>query len=419
MIQRLILGLGVVLLAASTARAQMPCDDTIGTNRVYILAADTQVPALKALGIQLRKQTPEITIVYTPNGSCTNIQNLYNNSYVSNSTGGGTFYIPKDPAFTPTSVAPNCIPPTPAPKPDMAISIVFPDAVDCPMAGTRPTNIVATQGPVQAMVFAVPGGVVTGMGSTQTTITAEEAYLVMGLGASKAMVMPWSDPMFIYGRPASKGTQVSIGANIGVAAAKWKLLNDPMHMIDLSPMVATAIAGNLTNGNAEQTLGILGVEIYDATANRAQLHSLAFRAFGQTHSYWPDSTPTAFDKKNVRDGHYPLWSYVQYMVPSTDGKTAANPNAQTIIDLFTGKPVTTLTSSFEPLDIVINNGLVPQCAMKVGRSVEGGLVSAATPSEPCGCYYDSAVPMGKTTCTACPTGTCSTGTCRHGYCEAQ
>jgi ABC-type phosphate transport system substrate-binding protein len=420
MIGRLMLGLGfVLLLAPGRALAQQACEDdvNVGKNRVYILAADTQVPVLKALGIQLRKQNPEITIIYSPNGSCTNIQNLYTNTYLSNASGGGTFYIPKDPNFTATSTAPNCTPPVPSPKPDLAISIIFPDAVDCPMAGSRPANIVSTQGPVQAMVFAVPGGIGSSMGSTQTTITAEEAYLVLGLGPTKAMVSPWSDPLFIYGRPASKGTQISIGANIGVAAAKWKLLTDTMHMIDQSKDMATAIAANLSNGNAEKTLGILGVEIYDSTTNRAALHSLAFRAFGQTHSYWPDSTPTAFDKKNVRDGHYPLWSYVQYMVPSTDGKTAVNPNAQMIIDLLTGAPVT-LSAPFEPLGVVIGAGLVPQCAMKVGRTVEGGAVSAVSPAAPCGCYYDSVVPMSTTSCTACTTS-CASGMCRHGYCEAQ
>ena len=419
---RLDLGLALALVCtAATARAQTMCEDdtNVGPNRVYIQAADTQVPILKALGKKLRAQATPITIVYTPNGSCSNISYLYGNSdFTPNATGGGTFYIPADPNFDPRTTPPTCTPPATGRKPDLGISIVFPDATECPSAPAKPATVSVTRGPVQAMVFAVPGGVGTNLGSTQTTITAEEAYLVAGLGPTKAMVTPWSDPQYFYGRPASKGTQISLGANIGVAASKWKLLADPQHQIDQSGAVATAIAAQVAAGNADKTLGILGAEVYDPA--RGMLHALAFRAFKQLKSYWPDSAPTTFDKKNVRDGHYPLWSYVQYIAP-TNGTTATalNASAQTIIDMLSGSAVTT-TPPFEPLDLVTAAGLVPACAMKVQRTQEGGDQSLMTPAQPCGCYYDAKVPMGATSCAAC-TGdaSCNGGKCRHGYCEAQ
>ncbi|HWE26789.1 MAG TPA: hypothetical protein VHB97_02250 [Polyangia bacterium] len=406
-----------VLAAAGSAQAQTMCDDTIGTHRVFILAADTQVPALNALGAKLKTLPTPITLVYTPAGSCANIADLYTNTWVTNAAGGGTFYIPDgfDPTTTPT--APTCTVPA-GTKPDMAISIVFPDLTDCPTSGTMPSTITATQGPVQAMLFAVPGGVGATTGSTQQTITAEEAYLIMGLGATGSQTPPWNDPQYIYGRTASKGTQVSIGANIGVAAAKWKLLADPQHEIDQSTGVATALANLLPTSNAVQGLGILGVEIYDSGTNRSQMHALAYRAYGQYHSYWPDSTPTGFDKQNVRDGHYPLWSYVQYLAPQAAAPMtgAANPDAQTVIDYFTDSVT---APPFEPLDVIIGNHLVPECAMKVTRSVEGGAESAYSSSAPCDCYFDFVV-SGATTCAACSdTMACATGTCRHGYCEAK
>ncbi|MCU1283129.1 MAG: hypothetical protein JWM53_6675 [bacterium] len=411
-----------LVAAAGVARAQTPmCEDdvNVGPNRVYIQAADTQVPILKALGARLRGQANPITIVYTPNGSCSNIAFVYGNAdFTSNATAGGTFYIPSA-GFDPKMTPPTCTPPAAGSgkKADLGISIVFPDNVDCPTAPAKPSTVAVTRGPVQAMVFAVPGGVGTNMGSTQTTITAEEAYLVAGLGPLQAMVSPWSDPQFFYGRPASKGTQISIGANIGVAAAKWQLLADVMHQIDQSGAVATAIAAQASTGNGEKTLGILGVEVYDPA--RAMVHSLAFRAFQQRKSYWPDSTPTAFDKKNVRDGHYPLWSYVEYLAPqAAGGGGALNPNAQTIIDMLAGNAVTT-NPVFEPLDLVVANGLVPGCAMKVQRSAEGGDLSKAAAGQSCGCYYDAKVPMGATGCAACTDNTpCGGGMCRHGYCEA-
>ncbi|MGZ3428376.1 MAG: hypothetical protein ACXVCV_17110, partial [Polyangia bacterium] len=400
---RLLSTLLVLAGAGGVARAQTPmCEDdvAVGPNRVYVQAADTQVPVLKALGVKLRAQSTPITIVYTPNGSCSNISFLYGNSdFTSNATGGGTFFIPSS-TFDPKTTPPTCTPPAVdmGKKADLGISIVFPDNADCPTAPAKPSTVAVTRGPVQAMVFAVPGGVGTNMGSTQTTITAEEAYLVAGLGPLKAMVSPWNDPQYFYGRVATKGTQISIGANIGVAASKWQLIADAAHQIDQSGVVATSIAAQTATGNADKTLGILGVEVYDPA--RAMVHALAFRAFKQLKSYWPDSSPTTFDKKNVRDGHYPLWSYVEYLSPQAAGGGALNPAAQTIIDMLAGNAVTT-NPPFEPLDLVVKAGLVPACAMTVQRSAEGGDLSSASAAQPCGCYYDAKVPSGTTTCTAC------------------
>jgi hypothetical protein len=248
----------------------------------------------------------------------------------------------------------------------------------------------------------------------------EEAYLVLGLGPAAAMVSPWSDPNYIFGRPASKGTQISIGANIQVSAGKWKLLNDANHMIDQSSTMASTIAGLTADPNAEKVLGILGTEIYDK--NRSKVHALAFRARYQLHAYWPDKTATSFDKQNIRDGHYVLWSYVQYLAPTTNG--VAKAPVQQIIDAFTGHVANITTNlagmmSVDPIGVVTSSGLVPKCAMKVQRSAEGGDLSLYSASEPCGCYFDFSTTHA-TTCTACSANTpCATGVCRHGYCEAQ
>lgn len=407
----------LLVAASGVARAQQVCEDdtNVGPNRVYIQAADTQVPVLKALGAKLRGQVTPITIVYTPNGSCSNLPLIYNNSdFTSNAAAGGTFYIP--PGFDPKTAAPTCTPPAvgSGKKADLGISIVFADKTDCPSLPTQPSTVAVTRGPVQAMVFAVPGGVGSNMGSTQTTITAEEAYLVAGFGPLKAMVTPWSDPNYFYGRPATKGTQISLGANIGVVSAKWQLMADAAHQIDQSTNVLSSIAAQTATGNAEKTLGILGVEIYDGA--RATVHALAFRAFKQQKSYWPDSTATTLDKRNVRDGHYPLWSYVEYAAPQ--GATGAlDAHAQTIIDMLSGKEVAT-SPTFEPLDLIIGAGLVPACAMQVQRAAEGGDMTPATIAEPCGCYFEFKA-TGATTCSACSdSSTCGGGMCRHGYCEA-
>jgi hypothetical protein len=261
------------------------------------------------------------------------------------------------------------------------------------------------------MTFVVPYDSAASTGSSQKAITAEEAYLLYGFGPQSAMVPPWDDPNQLYGRPATKGTQISIGANIRVPAGKWKLLADPNHQIDQSATMASTIAALTTDPNAEKVLGILGTEIYDKAANRAKMRALAFRAFGQQHAYWPDKTATSFDKQNVRDGHYVLWSYVQYVAPSP-----AKTGAQLIIDALVGNTVT-FTPPSDPLDVVIASGLVPLCAMKVQRSSEGGDLSLYDSPAPCSCYFQFKA-TGATTCTSCTTS-CASGMCRHGYCEAK
>jgi len=426
-----------LLFGAHAAQAQScpatppSCTDTTAIpNPVFVNAADTQVPSLHKLGKLLRAQvdgggTPTpTTIIYVPNGSCTNLGNLYASPpKFTTGTAGGPFYIPADPAFDVTQkTACPCVLPTPNTiQPDIAITIVFPDNVSCPsLPATPPVGITAFIGPVQGMTFVVPYDSNTNVGSSQKAITMEEAYLVLGLGPSAAMVSPWSDPNYIYGRPPSKGTQISIGANIQVPAAKWKLLNDTAHVIDQSSTMASTIAGLTADPNAEKVLGILGTEIYDK--NRSKMHALAFRAQKQLHAYWPDKTASSFDKQNVRDGHYTLWSYVQYLAPTTSGMAKAP--VQQIIDGLTGHLATIKTNltgmmSVDPIDTVISSGLVPSCAMKVQRSAEGGDLSLYSAPEPCGCYFDFKA-TGATTCTACSSSTpCATGVCRHGYCEAK
>jgi hypothetical protein len=410
----------LALLASSLARAQTTACESLGSDsnhRVYIQSADTQVPTLISLGTKLANLADPVFIIYTAAGSCTNLNLINTNAdFTPNkAAGAGTFYIPT--GFDPTTMTPPaCTPPPPGVKADMAITIVFPDKTDCPTAADVPATVSVTQGAVQAMVFVVPGGVGGTTGSTQTTITAEEGYLLAGLGPTKAGVAPWSDPNYFYGRTATKGTQISIGANIGVAAARWALINDTSHMIDQSLNVVSSVAGQTTTGNAEKTIGILGAEVYDTA--RSMIHSLAFRAFKQYKSYWPDSSSTTFDKKNIRDGHYPIWSYVQYFLPQASG-AATKANAQLIVDLLTNKPGVTIDGTHDAMGDVIGAGLVPQCAMNVSRTVEGGPLSVAPSATPCNCFFDFSTTQA-TSCTACTDdSTCGTGKCRRGYCEAK
>src|SRR5262249_37704495 len=145
--------------------------------------------------------------------------------------------------------------------------------------------------------------------------------------------------------------------------------------------------------------------------------ALAFRAFNQKKAYWPDSSLTSRDRKNVRDGHYKIWGYV-HMLATAAGGVASNAKAKFIIDLLQQKSTFT---SFDTQDAITDAHLTPVCAMHVTHDIEGGDQKAFSADKPCDCSFEAratgvATPPG---CTACPAGTCATGVCRKGFCESK
>jgi hypothetical protein len=200
-----------------------------------------------------------------------------------------------------------------------------------------------------------------------------------------------------------------MAADIHVPPAKWQGTVEAS-----SSAVVNAVA---TSTSPEKTIGILGAEVYDQ--NRSTLTALAFRTFQQHHAYYPDSTSGKRDKQNLRDGHYVIWSPTVYLGPVDGMGVLTNPRAKYVVDLITnGTP--TPAPDFDPLATVISVGLVPDCAMKVTRSVEGGDLSLYSPAAPCGCFFDSQVGSPSASCTACTSdATCNGGKCRYGFCEAK
>jgi hypothetical protein len=291
---------------------------------------------------------------------------------------------------------------------DIGIPIVFPAACS---SDTPPADLVAFKGPVQSMLFVVPKT------ASPMAISSQQAALVFGTGAT-ANVTPWTDEAFYFIRPPTKGTQVSLGALIGVPAALWH-----GQQINLSPDVATKVAAST---QPEKTIGILGSEIYDSATNRANLKALAFQAVGQTNGYLLDSTATAFDKRPVREGHYVAWAHVFYMtkVASIDAGVSVpvNASAKLLIDILSDAANPGIPSTLDPINLVAQKGLVPLCAMTVTRSTEGGPLSLFAHPDPCGCYYESKLGTGTVpaSCVTCTTSASCTGgtTCRHGFCEA-
>lgn len=379
------------LCAATRAHAQPACDDAVNLpNPVYLTVGDTQINLVRELGARLR-ETEQVTLIWRATGSCTNLDTLYGDVRMS----GNFSYIPAgyDPKAMPTP--PTCSVPAPGVLADIANSIVFLEG--CP--AQKPADVQDTLGPVQSFVFVVPSA------SSQTAITAEEAYFAFGFGRD-GKVSPWLDNGQLFTRPVTKGTVISIGASIGVPAGKWQGVK-----VDLSQDLASRLGAA---PEPERALGILGSEVYDGY--RTTLKALAFRAYKQARAYWPDATQNSFDKQNVRDGHYHMWSYTHWLLRTDVQGKPRKALAQRVVDLLVGSTVQP-PPRFEPLEATVQVGLVPRCAMRVQRSREGGDFSLYQPPEPCGCYFESRA-VGSTRCTKCAdSSTCGGGTCRHGFCE--
>lgn len=372
-------------------------------NPVVIESGDTQEPLLKALGQKLANSTAQrVSVLYRTTGTCTLIDDVYKGNKIPALS--NLSYLPtaaEDPAWDPSKPSPTCTVDA-AGGLDIDIGIAATFVASCTTASPPPGKA-AINGPNQAYGF------ITHKDSSEVAITANEAYFAFGFGSLGA-AKPWTDEAFLFVRTPTKSTQLTLGAAIGVPAAKFK--GQPF---DKSSEVLTAVI-NATD--TQKPLGLMGVEVFDQ--NRGKVKLLAFKGREQRYGYFPDSTATSFDKKNVRDGHYLPWAPTVYLTKVDGTNQPSIPNAKLFIDLVLGDRS---LSDVDGLAAVVSKGLIPQCAMTVSRQFDGGDLALYSAPAPCGCFFDASVPQGTTKCATCTgegtTSTCGVGKCRHGYCEAR
>jgi hypothetical protein len=398
---RLSILIALALAIASPRHAGAGACEALPGPVVYLQVGDTQTNLLKRLGRALRDNklpggaANPITLVFLTSPSCTNIAAIYTPVPIAATT--VMQYLPSvaedaawdadDPLHSATL---PCTLGT-AIVPQVANSALFNSACPAP----SPAKVHVAQGPTQAYVLAVPTA------AEPTAITFEEAYFVFGFGAMKGMVAPWLDDTQLFIRKLTTSTLLAWAANLSVTASKFK-----GKQLAGSPDVAAAI-----NTGTAASIGILGAEVYDA--NRTTMKALAYRAKGQYAAYYPDSSSSSRDKKNVRDGHYTVWSPTIWMDTVDDAGAPVNATARYVIDLITGTPGT-VAPSFDMISVIGKVGLVPGCAMAVNRDFEGGALRLFRPDQSCTCKYESVVDTSA--CTTC-TDSCATGVCRNGFCE--
>jgi hypothetical protein len=284
---------------------------------------------------------------------------------------------------------------------DLALSDVFPSTCFS-LPNGLPTNVGDFFGPVEAYTFVTPKA------STQKSISKEAAYFVFGFGNDSG-VAPWTDETSLFVRGPTSGTQQMFAAAIGVPSTNWKGV--------IAASSADVVTKVSMSANPEATIGILTAEV--SGASRSTLNVLAYQDGGQTCGYWPDSTPTSFDKRNVRDGHYPIWGPLHLLSKLDVNGYPLNKTAGDVIGYLTGTKAP--PGSFDLIALLGGANIIPQCAMRVRRTAELGPLQSFAPPGACGCYFE-AVATGSSDCKTCSTDTDCTSAapkCSYGYCETQ
>jgi ABC-type phosphate transport system substrate-binding protein len=404
-------GAAVTLLgvsaSAQTVTPTVSCvDPAAGRGKVLYIAGSSAVKPFLAQVSQVLA-AEGTTIIYQAQGSCTGVASIFEDAAekrilkdipaVDTKAANYAAFFQSDGSAKECFLDLDPAEDTEAwPTVDIGVSDVFSDS--CGYAASTTAEITDYFGAVQPFVFAVPAA------SSQRVISQEAAYLAFGLGGYNGTSLPWTDPQYFFIRNQSSGTQQLISRAIGVPAEQWwggDRGGSGAVVKGLTLLVDPAVA--------EKSIGILSTDFTEK--ERANLRVLAFQPSGQSCGLLPDASANSREKRNVREGRYPIWGPLHLFARTTNGLPTDAAGAL-VLKFATPKidPVV--------LDAEIDGGVVPQCAMRVTRTDEMGEIKPYAPPFPCGCYYDKRT-NGKTDCAACsvPADCSATQSCNLGYCE--
>lgn len=376
-------------LACSSAHAQQPCSDL--PRPVYGIGGSAAKPLIGGVAAALSGLADPITVVYQAPGACFGI-----NAYIDDAplTGTASYWTAAGEEQLCDLPAPDGVPA------DFAYMGVNPEAC---AGGFLPEGIGNFEGPISGWSLIVPEA------SSQRSISSEALYFVYGFGP-EGMASPWTVESEVYRRSATSAAQLAISLVSNVPPDRFRGLTDARSNGNMVTLVSSS-------PTPEAAIGFVSTEVADA--NRGIVRTLAYQHLGQSCAYWPDSSPTAFDKRNLRDGHYYLWSPHRFYAPIDETGAITDPDTATFVGYVTG--ATAPTPEVPALDITIGVGVIPQCAMNVRREGDLTALMSFQPDEPCGCYFDF-VATGSTSCTACDDDSdcgADAPSCRFGYCEVR
>lgn len=381
--------LGLVAAVSVPGRASAAGDCADLPNVLIGAGGSASKPLLAKIAPALRKAAQPIALVYQSPGACFGIT-----AYVDNTPLTGTAsYWDAD------GTEQTCNFPVLGVAPDFGMLGV--QATQCAGVEAIPEGLGEFTGPITSWSLIVPSA------ASQTSISAAAVYFIYGFGAALGKVSPWTVDAELYSRNATSAALIAIALAAGIPPTKFKGQD-----VGTNQAMISSLAGSTS---PEAAIGFVSTEVADL--NRDSVRTLAFQAEGQSCAYWPDSTPTGFDKRNVRDGHYYLWSPYRFYTPVDGAGKPVNPLTERFLGFFSG--------TVEPppelplLDTIIDNGNIPECAMEVWRDDEIGPLYSRQPAAPCGCYYEFRA-TGASSCGTCATDAecgADSPVCRLGFCE--
>jgi hypothetical protein len=357
---------------------------------VYVEGANAVGPFIAPLQQALSVDANPINLVYIGDGGCVGASNFFGSLPIG-SKPAPVYYAAQTQGTCalPQTGGPNGGPPVA----DIATSDVYAPTCGTLPGGQLPENVADFLGPVQPMVFVVPRA------SSQMSISAAAAYFVFGFGDASG-VSPWTVNESIYRRNATSAVQALLAVAIGVPLTRWAGVD--VGTLSANTTVGLSGAAAVVNAleldpNPEQAIGILAATNLDPTTD-THISTLAYKDFGQSCGYYPDSTVAAHDKANVRDGHYSLWGPIHFFTYVDSRGVPVNPNVQRVISYMTGTAPP--PGGVDLVQVEAQNNLVPPCAMHVTRSTELGPLASYAPTGSCACYFDY-VSTGQSTCKTC------------------
>jgi hypothetical protein len=376
-------------------------------NMIYLYGSADFGPLLQAAQPALSALPTPFRAVFQAASSCQGVDKVFNADSTKRvifdppppqTNGGWAFY------FDANNQQVNCrLDPVGAPSPvgapvDIGISDLY--AQTCSSSSVPGPTVAEYLGPVVPFVLSVPAT------SSEKSISAAAAHFVFGLGGKAPPgtnmkdATPWIDPNNYAIRSGTSGSTVLTALLADVPTKFWGV--DRLSTENLRDTLLSSTSSNAS-------IGILSIDFNDKY--RGNLKALYLQAKNQNVGYLPDSSPTTYDKVNVRDGHYPLWGYVHFFTRVGPGGVPT-PAANAMVLLFRVEKI-----GQQLVDDIVKASLTPQCAMKVTRMGEMGDFTPRTGFQ-CGCYFDFKT-KNKTDCQTCSTAEDCPGQhpCNYGYCE--
>ena len=396
------LSLGTACLLPSVAHA-VPCDDLDLPNKVYGVGGSAVTGTFKkiaqAIVGDVNKTADRTTLIWHDAlGACAGYQ-----AFLSGKVTGNFNYWD-----TSSGAAKTCE--ARAGGQPVVFSHMGNDASFCPDA-TVPDGVRDFIAPIQTVNF------ITEKKSNELSISAEALYFIYGYGPT-GQAAPWTDGTGVFKRQFDSFASLFVAGAIDVPSAsfKWPADNEKATQ---SALINAIIAYGTTEELAGQTIGYVSGSAADAA--RATVKTLAYQHYDQSCGVYPDSTPSSFDKLNVRAGKYFLWTPGHYFTNvDSNGKPLAA-RVENLLGWFTKKtqaPGTTV-NAFEQSILA---GDIPQCAMQASREGTLGAISSYADAKPCGCFFEHAVnPNVTSACTPCTDDSLCSGdtpSCNFGFCEA-